>query len=692
MTAPLVPIIFKMPTDGGIAKTYADLNRSMSCTCAAGALIKPSISPIPGFNMGDIIADQAKLLGALAAGYSMLTVVMKLVACIIDVLCALVNPFAVIAALIRLFGSCLPDFILLLPQLAVPAIILCKIKIALAIITYIVTVIIPLIQDIIANVQDLVDAISTGNQQSIQAVAFKIVSILKELMNVVGILAALDAVLAMVKALLSLGIGIPCGGGGGSCGGCGDDQCPPVFENFTLIGLDGELEATVMYGSTGFGYLLYFSSAAHVEDFLAIRPFFPTGIDYGLMTDIMKVPYSLYCDGYYAVTSVDEDGVLSLTQLPQPQHSDGYLSSVYNLNNVVTSVDATGEYARFGTHAAKAQFSSSDASGSVYLELMDTDATGATKNNGTFKIGSVYDGYNVKLDHVNISAWDISSSYNPTAGSGPGSKVVWRKVYMPSTLISRPYTLTINHEELIRRSVISVGCHPDVRAAVKGAKNRNPDLDTAIPTLPDIDGYSVAAMACITAIAPADVDSQYVIDNYGSIAQAAAVAGVCVVDSLSGLANDMIAYAGEIYPRLFSPDKSLLTADRYIQVAGGDIVVSIVPFDTNGNRLADDLPPGILDVKSFTTFGTLSDVEEILDVYGISTGEFRATLTSRIVGQADVTATVADRYIADFDTTLETPDYVTRKLALSFVDALPADVKPRDSREPLGAAGTGGVK
>jgi len=153
-----------------------------------------------------------------------------------------------------------------------------------------------------------------------------------------------------------------------------------------------------------------------------------------------------------------------------------------------------------------------------------------------------------------------------------------------------------------------------------------------------------------------------------------------------------VSYAGEIYPRIFSLDKSLLTADRYIQVAGGDIVVSIVPMDINGNRLADDLPPGVIDVKAFTTFGTLSAVEEILDAQGVSTGEFRATLTSRIIGTAEVTATVADRYISDFDTALNPPDYVTRQLTLSFVESRPADTMPQDSREPLGIAGTGGVK
>jgi len=688
MAAPVIPILFPLPTDGGRDKTYPELVRSMSCTCPAGAIIKPSIAPIPGFNLGDIIADQSKLLAALAAGYSMLTVVMKLVSCIIDVLCALINPFSTIAAVVRLFGSCLPDFILLLPQLAIPAIILCMIKIILAIITYIVTVIIPLIQDIIANVQDLIDAISTGNQHAIQAVAFKIVSILKELYNVVGILAALDAVLAMVKALLSLGIGIPCGGGGGSCSGCGEAQCPSVFDNFTLSGADGMLTATVVYSGSLLSYFLTFTSAAHNEDFLALRPFFPTGVDYSTITDSTKVPYLLNCNGYYTVTSVDEDGALSLFPLPQQQHNDGYLSSVYCSSAISTPVDPTGRYARFGTRAAKPQFSSGDVG--VYLELLDSDSTGAAKNNGTFRISSVYDGYNVVLDHLSASAWDAQALYNPSFGSG--WKVVWRKVYVPSTVGPRPYTLVINHEELIRRNVISVGCHPDVRTAVKGAKNRSPYLDVPIPPLPDIEGLAAAATACLTAIAPIDVDSQYVIDNYGSIAQAAVTAGDCLNSALGTLASSMVSYASDIYPRVFSLDKSLLSADRSIQIAGGDIVVSVIPIDINGNRLADDLPPGVVEVKVFTTFGTLSVVEEILDDSGVSTGEFRATLTSRIIGTAEVTATVADQYVSNFDTTLNPPDYVPRTLELSFVDARPADTKPQDTMEPLGIAGTGGVK
>jgi len=692
MTSPSIRTLFPLPTNGGIDKTYPELVRSMSCTCPAGAIIKPSIQPITGFNMGDIIADQAKLLSAFAAGYSMLTVVMKLVTCIIDVICALTNPFSLIAAVIRLFGSCIPDFILILPQLAIPAMILCLIKIILAIVTYVITVIIPLIQDIISNIQDLIDAMSTGNQQAVNAVAFKIVSLLRELMNVVGIMAALDAILAMVKALLGLGIGIPCGGSGGSCGGCGDDQCPEVFENFTLNGSDGVLTVTPMFGGSSLSYFLRFASAVHKEDFLALSSFFPDGIDYASVTDYRKIPYYLYCDGYYAVTSVivsgdeSENGTLDIMRIPDRQHSDGYLSSIYRSSNGAANVDDLnpGRYARFGTRTP--QFSSSDGYDGMWLEIMDSDSTGAVKNSGTFQIISAYDAYNVKIDHLTANSWLASGLYNPA--SGPGSKMVWRKIAAPSSGSGLSYVLGINHEELLRHNMIGVGCHPDVKAAVRGAKNRSPYLDIPIPELPDISGAATAAMACITAIAPIDADTQYIIDNYGSIAQGAATAGVCVSNVLGTLANDVVLYAEQIYPRVLSRDKSLLSANRYFQTAGGDIVISIIPIDINGNRLADDLPPGVVDVKAFSTFGTISSVVEVMDAYGASTGEFRATLTSKITGAAEVTATVADQYISDFDTSISPPDYVTRKLTLVFTDIKPADAAPQDSREPLGAVGS----
>ena len=118
----------------------------ISCLCSGGAVIKPGSLPSATINLGYIVVDHSKLLAAFTSIYSMIAVILKTIACIIDVLCALPNPFATIKAVIRLFGTCLPDLILLFPQFAIPAIIICIIKIILAIIEYITEVIIPITQ------------------------------------------------------------------------------------------------------------------------------------------------------------------------------------------------------------------------------------------------------------------------------------------------------------------------------------------------------------------------------------------------------------------------------------------------------------------------------------------------------------------------------------------------------------------
>jgi hypothetical protein len=111
-------------------------------------------------------------------------------------------------------------------------------------------------------------------------------------------------------------------------------------------------------------------------------------------------------------------------------------------------------------------------------------------------------------------------------------------------------------------------------------------------------------------------------------------------------------------------------------------------LDLWGGVLAEDLPAGTVEVKIFSTLGALSDVEEILDDTGLSTGEFRAVLTSLSTGTADITASVGGNFISDFDETLDPPDLVDRVLNVEFVEqpAKAADRKPADSREPLGIA------
>lgn len=679
MAQPSNPNPYPLPNDGGRPKTYPELVRQLSCVCAGGAQIKPSPPPSATVNLGDVIADHAGKLSALTAAYGIMAVIMQMISCIIDVLCALMNPFATIAAMIRLFGVCIPEFILILPQLAIPAKILCLIKVIVAIITYILDVIVPLIADIIQNIQDLIDAITDGNQDAVDSVVFKIVSLLKELLSVLGIMAALDAIILMIKALLDAGFGLPCGGGGGSCSGCGDDQCPDVLQNETLTGNDGRMY--ILYGPDGFNYVIRFTSASNDQNFEDLRDFFPDGVDYSNTEDTDKVPYTLEVNNRtYIVRNIDSGGGLYLVAPQEPLLDDGYLSSVQaGLGGLPVQVDTNGEFIRFGTDTQS--FTSADKDG--YLQMYETNASlDPTKNSGTFFVSSVYDGYNVRLNHGDTNAWDGYSVLDPNP------HMVWRKLpHVPGSGYGLQYTLRINHDELIRRNMIGLGCHPDVKAAIAGTKNRLPVVDdTSLPTLPDVSGLISTATGCLSTVAPTDVDSQYVLDNYGTMASDLTDAASCISDALGDLGDQMSDYAGEIYPRLVDAENSLFTVDKNVVIVGGQAIVNVTPLDLWGGNLAEDLPAGTVEVEIVSSFGTVSEVEEILDDTGLSTGVFRAALTSLSPGEADVTASIGGTFISDFDDTLDPPDLVKRVLTVEFVEqpAKAADRKPADSREPLG--------
>ena len=100
-----------LPEEGEQPETFPKLTDKMQCTCAGGAIISPISLPSATINLGDIVAAQAAALSAFTSAYSIVTVVIRMIGCIIDVICALTNPFALISAIIRLFGTaCLTSF------------------------------------------------------------------------------------------------------------------------------------------------------------------------------------------------------------------------------------------------------------------------------------------------------------------------------------------------------------------------------------------------------------------------------------------------------------------------------------------------------------------------------------------------------------------------------------------------------
>lgn len=641
-------------------KTYSQWVNSTKCKCPGGGTIQGTPPPNMA-NLGDIIVDLQRQLNVFASMYAVVAAIIQVIMCIIEVICALTNPFALIKAIIKLFGVCIPELLLVIPQLASLAYIMCMIKIIIAIITYIVTVLIPLIQDIQANIITLKQAIIDGDTDALAATAFKITSLIKELLNLLGVLAPLEAIIEIIKALLGMGIGFPCGDDDPCC----DTQvCPDVLKKYYLDGYDGNIKS---YYTGGSSYEVLFTSLSKQNDLITLSGFFPHDADLSKVTKISDAPYLLTIpktsNEQYIVTDISTSGVLTVTQLKPTQYADGYLSSVYYSGGLTLPVDATGRYVRFSSGSAN--FKITDING--YVTVLDpTNLTNA----GTWKITDFYDSKNIKLDGTEINAWVSNAVLNPTT-----KNLIWYKLNSaPSDVINGSFKIDFNHTILMKYNKIGAGCHPAVAATKAITKARNPA--PVIPTLPDISAALICLNNCVKPLT--NISDTDVISDPDGIVIKVTTASVCISNCLTTLNNDMKQLAKDTYPSFVDLENSLLTAKPTIQIVGNNVKVSVTPKDKYGGILGAGLPSGTIKVEIFTTFGTVGTITEEKDGDGEITGIYSANLSSKIKGHAKVSAKVAGSLLNEFDGTLLNTRYVD----VTFIDA--RDRIGDNSTEPMG--------
>jgi hypothetical protein len=162
-------------------------------------------------SMGSAINSMLTVLAPVISAYGLILPILGVIRGIIEVLCAMMNPFAVVKAIIRLFKKWLPPFISLYPPLAGVIIIISTIKAILAIVFFILTVVLPTLQLIIANIKTLANAFGgDANQQTRDAGKEKLTTMLAELLNQTGVMGALLPLLEIIMLILNLVSGLPC--------------------------------------------------------------------------------------------------------------------------------------------------------------------------------------------------------------------------------------------------------------------------------------------------------------------------------------------------------------------------------------------------------------------------------------------------------------------------------------------------
>jgi len=149
---------FSAPYDAGTQQhniIAANNDALINFQMPAGASFQGHQDPGVGRSIGASINNMLGLLAPAISAYALILPILGVIRGIIEVICALINPFAFIRAVKRLFKKWLPPFLSLFPAIAGIIIILSTIKAILAIIFYIMTEVIPAIQLIIDNIKGL---------------------------------------------------------------------------------------------------------------------------------------------------------------------------------------------------------------------------------------------------------------------------------------------------------------------------------------------------------------------------------------------------------------------------------------------------------------------------------------------------------------------------------------------------------
>lgn len=142
-------------------------------------------------------------------GFRILMIPIQVILCIIDVICALLNPIKLAKAVIRLF-QCLYDLILLLPQISIPAMFIRLILHLLELLECVIEKILFLITAINEISKAITRAITDKNWSAIKALEEVLSEYLFEIEADLQFLEPVVSILAMFLQLLQLAFRFPC--------------------------------------------------------------------------------------------------------------------------------------------------------------------------------------------------------------------------------------------------------------------------------------------------------------------------------------------------------------------------------------------------------------------------------------------------------------------------------------------------
>ena len=571
--------------------------------------------------------------------YKFFLPVLDLIICIIEVICALINPFALFPKVQRLFRVCIPEFLSLFPIFAVIVMLISLLNLILTLIEYIIGKIIFFVELLLGNIIALVEAFQRSDQDGVYAITQKLGLVICAFPNLFVLLVIFEVIINIIKDLLKLISAIPPCGNGGSLDSsdttrcCGPETCPAFIKNNTtitagtgLLQYYNEAAAGVAAGSIppAFANLppsfftgdavrseswqfydadqTFATAFSNITNAYDLPPgvnivFFPTGTTYNAGTSIDQVPYLVNLTLFYNPTFWDQ--------------SDPLGSRFIQINNCIVTTPPVPYVLNYQNVQVP-----------VTTGVLELAGGLAFENDGVTPL--LINGTQATLNTLIHLAPEVSTSGPPPLSPTDG--------YLFSNVT---YTFIIQHPVLFANALITLGCVPEIafdRDFVNTVFGGNAGINftqlnnlvnSGPTTFPDVAGAQQCLSTALAGLA-SNVSTQ-------GVATFQATATTCLTN-LQGATNSAILTLLGIG---YDPYKSTFTLFPTPQFTNNNITIQVTLNETNGQGITTGLNAALgatiaLQLSAIASFGNVGEF-----VYDGSQF-FNAPLTSSIPGSGIV--------------------------------------------------------
>ena len=637
-SAPKLPQISVFPN--GFPEDLLDLFNRLQFLIPPGA-IKPPMSMSNGKDIFDGLMKMLDQFFPFLMMFKFVIPILNIIICVIEICCALMNPFALINAINNLFSKCLLPFLNMFPIFALIVAIISLLLLLLALIEYIISQILSLVQRILRNINALNNAFMSGDANGVLAIAQKLGALLCVFQNLFVLFSIFEIIIDVIRDILNMAFNIPpcqSGGSGDTNSCCTPETCPEIvqgpytrftgtFKYFPEIGIDTginlfgttNLTSVVRQEMTQFfdGYQTPAQAFSNIYDAIDItntspKPvFFPTDSTYTATLDIRQAPYLLDLRMFYNPAAWGRKGTPRYVRF-----TNCIMQSVPTPNLV--EVDDSVQ---------------TESTGVIIL----VGGAGYEDNGTTILNGYAADG----VTEISAQA-TLGSFFHIAPTFDTSTNFVAPKITDGVTIYDVEYTFRPNIAPLLQKGIVTVGCVPSIalnKAFINNVMSSNIGLMTAqLQNLlnstgtnsngePNVFPNPAAAQECMTT-ALASLRTNMTVEG---VAEFQTTCNLC----LSQLQSDATSALNSMIGIGIAPCSSSFTITPTIQFTTQPVIVSVSINETNGISLTNNLPASVASsvassIKLHTTFG----------VPGTFTYDgsqfFTAPITSDVAGSGEV--------------------------------------------------------